>query len=396
MMIVSILLKSYALVFWPIHWPTTLACWAASIILDAYWLRDRSRKLSVPARAVSADLILLNAGALVIGLTLCAAFFEAALRWKSGFPLAAKAVAGLFALLKFPTGSYQGRLFAGTMVGPTSYPVNLDTLGLLLPLLVCAIGCIYLLFYAPRWRAVAKGLVWLVLVLVPVVLLRWVLSTGLFLGLCDFVNYETQDLPITPFFKPGFIAVFYLPFLVVAALLLRRPLAECTAPDPSAPLPARRKHLRVWIPLAVLLVLIFWEPKGSPKNGTLLINTFHTDWSRTDRPYDREWYGPASGYNYACLKRLYEGFFDVEELTERISPDDLETASVLVIYDPNRHFTEGEIQAVHNSVARGGGLFVIGDHTNVFGSSSHLNQVLDGMGFHFRDDVLFDLDEDFF
>jgi len=396
MMILSILLKAYALVFCPIHWPTALGCWVVSAILDIYWLRDRSRKVSMPVRTASADLILFNAASLVIGLALCIAFFGATMRWKSGLPIAARAIEWLFALLKFPAGSFQGRLYANTMVGPTSYPVNLDTLGLLLPMLVLATGCVYLLLNASRWRAVARGLVWLIAVLVPVILLRWVLATALFLGLCDFVNYETQDLPITPFFKPAFIAVFYLPFLIVAAVLLHRPLKECTVPDPSALRPAHRKHLWLWIPLVLLLLLIFWEPKGTPKNGTVLINTYHTGWSRTDRPYDRDWYGAASGYNYACLKRLYEGFFDVRELTERITAEELETASVLIIYDPNRHFSDEEIQAVHRFVARGGGLFVIGDHTNVFGSSSHLNQMLDGMGFLFRDDVLFDLDEDFF
>ena len=396
MMIISVMLKSYALVFWSIHWPTALGCWTASTILDIYWLRDRSRSTSLPTRVASVDLILLNAGALIIGLALSAAFFEATLRWKSGLPPAAKAIEWLFALLKFPTGSFQGRLYASTMVGSTSYPVNLDTLGLLLPLLVFAIGCIYLLLCAPRWRAVARGLGWLIVVLVPAVLLRWVLATGLFLGLCDFVNYETQDLPITPFFKPGFIAVLYLPFLAVAAVLLHRPLAECTEPDPSVPQSARPGLLWIWIPLALLLMLVFWEPKGTPKNGTVLINTYHTRWSRTDRPYDRDWYGAASGYNYACLKRLYEGFFDVRELTERITAEDLATASVLIIYTPDRSFSNEEIQAIRRFVARGGGLFVIGDHTNVFGTSSNLNPVLEDMGFLFRDDVLFDLDEDFF
>jgi len=164
MMIVSVMLKAYALVFLSISWPTALGCWAVSSILDFFWLQGRSRKFSLPVRIASADLVLLNAGALVIGLVLRASFFEATLRWKSGLPAAAKAIEWLFALLKFPTGSFQGRLYANTMVGPTSYPVNLDTLGLLLPLLVCAIGCIYLLLCAPRWRAVGRGLSGLVVV----------------------------------------------------------------------------------------------------------------------------------------------------------------------------------------------------------------------------------------
>jgi hypothetical protein len=234
------------------------------------------------------------------------------------------------------------------------------------------------------------------MILVPVVFLRWLFATQLFLGLCDFVNYETEDLPITPFFKPGFIALLYLPFLIVAATVLKRPLAGCLCPGSPSTEPPRRRRWWLWAPVSGLLLLLFWEPTGTPKNGTVLINTFHTEWSRTDRPYDRDWYGAGSGYNYACLKRLYEGFFKVRELTGRITAEDLATASVLIIYDPNRSFTAEEIQAVRRFVARGGGLFVIGDHTNVFGSSSHLNQVLDGMGFLFRDDVLFDLEEDFF
>jgi hypothetical protein len=396
MMILSILLKAYALVYWPIGWPVALGCWSVSLAFDVRWLRHRSSGISSSARGLYGDLVLFNTGALAIGLVLCAAFLEATMRWKSGLAPAAKAVEWLFGLLKFPTGSFQGRLYASTMVGSTSYPVNLDTLGLLLPLLIFAIGSLCLLLCASRWRPVVRGMFWLGIVLLCVVLLRWVFATSLFLGLCDFVNYETEDLPIAPFFKPGFIAVLYLPFLACAAVVLHRPLLRCAAPDPSAPGPARRQHLWIWVPLALLLLLIFWEPRGTPKNGTVLINTFHTEWSRTDRPYDREWYGPASGYNYACLKRLYERFFNVRELAGRITAEDLATASVLVIYDPNRSFTEEEIQAVRNFVARGGGLFVIGDHTNVFGSTSHLDQLLNGMGFQFRDDVLFDLDEDFF
>ncbi|MEI7899803.1 MAG: hypothetical protein WCK89_06090, partial [bacterium] len=99
MMIISILLKAYALAFWPINRPTALGCWAASTVLDILWFRDRSRRFSLPARVASADLVLLNAGAIMIGLALHAAFFEATLRWKSGLAPAAKAIEWLFALL---------------------------------------------------------------------------------------------------------------------------------------------------------------------------------------------------------------------------------------------------------------------------------------------------------
>jgi hypothetical protein len=69
---------------------------------------------------------------------------------------------------------------------------------------------------------------------------------------------------------------------------------------------------------------------------------------------------------------------------------------VLIVYVPDVAFTEAEQEAVRAFVRRGGGLFLIGDHTNVFGSTSHLNLLGRPFGFIFRDDVMFDLDEDFF
>ena len=147
--------------------------------------------------------------------------------------------------------------------------------------------------------------------------------------------------------------------------------------------------------MLVLAGIIFWEPEGTPKNGKLVISTYHSQWSRSDRPYDREWYGADSGYNYACLKRLFQVFYPVVDAPGPLRAADLDGASTLVIYDPDRRFSKEEIELVREFVRGGGGLFLIGDHTNVFGSASHLNEVCEPFGFQFSDDVLFDLDEDF-
>jgi hypothetical protein len=147
--------------------------------------------------------------------------------------------------------------------------------------------------------------------------------------------------------------------------------------------------------MLVLALVTFWEPAGTPKQGKLVISSWHSQWSRSDRPYDREWYGADSGYNYACLKRLFEKFYQVADAAGPLTAADLEGASTLVIYDPDRRFSKEEIERVHEFVRGGGGLLVIGDHTNVFGSASHLNELCGPFGFQYRDDVLFDLDEDF-
>ena len=191
-------------------------------------------------------------------------------------------------------------------------------------------------------------------------------------------------------------AILYLPFLLAGAVILQRQIASPDGAGPSEPGTAPAHRWWLWPGVLALLIVVFWEPAGKPKTGAVLINTYHTHWSRTDRPYDRSWYGPAAGYNYACMKRFFGDFHDVRELKERITPAHLEDAGVLIIYVPDVAFTEAERQAVLEFVERGGGLFVIGDHTNVFGSTSHLNALCRPLGFIFRDDVMFDLDEDFF
>jgi hypothetical protein len=217
----------------------------------------------------------------------------------------------------------------------------------------------------------------------------------LFLGLFDFVGYESEELPFRPFMDEAAGAWVYLPFLLAAWALIGRWLTPPTLPD--APPPALPRALR-WggAPLLLLLAgITCWEPLGTPKDGKVVISTGHTRWSRTDRPYDREWYGADSGYNYACLKRFFGVFYPVVEAAGPLVAKDLEGASTLVIYDPDQRFKPEELKLIHEFVRNGGGLFLIGDHTNVFGSTSHLNEICDPFGFQFRDDVLFDLDEDF-
>ena len=397
MMLASILLKAYGVVLLGLSPAAAAACWVVALVPDALWAGRRMRGHATPRSACALDVLLVNAGCVLIGLALNALAVYAAMRWKDGLPLAAQAAALLMRVLQLPASAFEGQVHLTTMAGPLQLPVDLDRLGIMLPLLVGGFALVYVLAAVPRWPGVARAVGWLAAVLLGAMLLRWVLAAGLFLFLCDFVGYETEELPIAPFLKPGMSAALYLPFLLAGAVVLqrrfRRLIDEGQHQGPAAPASAQRWP---WLGVLLLLTAVLWEPAGEPKTGPVLINTFHTHWSRTDRPYDREWYGSGAGYNYACLKRFYGEFHDVRELKKRITPDDLKDASVLIVYVPDVAFTEAEQQAVQAFVRRGGGLFLIGDHTNVLGSTSHLNPLARPLGFIFRDDVMFDLDEDFF
>ena len=73
-------------------------------------------------------------------------------------------------------------------------------------------------------------------------------------------------------------------------------------------------------------------------------------------------------------------------MTEPLTPELLENYDILVIYTPTTRFTESEIEAVIDFVREGGGILVLGDHTNLLGSTAYLNRLIQKFGIQFNYD----------
>ncbi len=396
MMVLSIVAKTYAWVLWPAHPAMAVLGWLASMAVDAVAIRRKRMGGAAGAWQLAREVLMLNAAVLVAGYAVRDLCGYTSMHVKDGCPIAAHVTAFLFQSVGLPVAAFSGDLFLSTMAGPLRFSASLDNMGALIPALVVASGGVVLLMGCTSLKSVLRGFGAVVAIMIAAAFLRFVLATGLFLALCDFIGYESEELPWLPFVKPGFVAITYLPFLLLAWPLLARVVTPGALPKPPPAKPPWWRAVTVGSMVLALFVVALWLPAGRKKSGKVIINTYHSQWSQCTRPYDREWYGADSGYNYACLKRWYELCYDVQVLETRITPAVLEDASVLVIYVPDRRFAEEECRAIRAFVRRGGGLFLIGDHTNVFGSTSHLNEICRPLGFTFRDDVLFDLDEDFF
>jgi len=146
---------------------------------------------------------------------------------------------------------------------------------------------------------------------------------------------------------------------------------------------------------AVLTAAVQWDPVGTRKPGRVKVVERHSDWEWTDRPYDTVRFGHDSGYNYAAVYRYCSQFYTMSRLkeTEKIDLRTLRDCDVLVIKTPTARYSRDEVDAVVKFVEGGGGLLLIGDHTNVFNSGSYMNDVTRKMGFTFRDDLLFGFGE---
>ena len=134
-----------------------------------------------------------------------------------------------------------------------------------------------------------------------------------------------------------------------------------------------------------------WDPPGRPLQGRVVVVERHSTWEPTDQLYDTEHFGHDPSYSYSLLYEYCQQYFHMSRLTqeERITPTRLANCDVLVVKIPTERWESREVEAVVDFVRRGGGLLLVGDHTNVFNSSTYLNDICRQFGFMFAHDLLF-------
>ena len=151
-------------------------------------------------------------------------------------------------------------------------------------------------------------------------------------------------------------------------------------------------------PAALLSCMAFtalwtaYEPAGARKPGRVLFDDAHGPWEPTRVEFNTENYGRKYTYTYSEFFRLLEFDYDVARLEQGVFDDTLlKEVDVLIIKTPTTRYQPDEIDAMERFVRAGGGLFVIGDHTNLFGMTEALNEVTERFDIRFRDDDTFDV-----
>ncbi|MBN2182613.1 MAG: hypothetical protein JW715_11935 [Sedimentisphaerales bacterium] len=142
----------------------------------------------------------------------------------------------------------------------------------------------------------------------------------------------------------------------------------------------------------MLIVGLFMDMPGRQKPGRVIVDEYHSDWEPTERPFDTNWYGNDSGYNYACIYDYCSRFYEMSRLNNQIDDAALKNCDVLMVKVPTSRYSPDEIAAIERFVESGGGLLLIGEHTNVFKTGTYINDIAEIFGFRFRYDCLFDID----
>ncbi|HYM81958.1 MAG TPA: DUF4350 domain-containing protein [Candidatus Limnocylindria bacterium] len=269
-----------------------------------------------------------------------------------------------------------------TPVDSVGLTPSFEKLGLF-PGVLAAAGFAVLVFLHPRGRGRMLGFVALCAAY------AWLRLLILFLVVSRF-----RDSGVFWELGPMFLSFLPLPVALAAwwarGVAARAEVATKESETARPGFPWRVAFGALLVTAGVTLFFGYHDP-GVRKQGRVLIDESHSDWEWTTQPFDRQWYGGRSGYNYYCLADFWSRHYRVETHRRGLTPEFLSQWDVVVIKTPTAPYSEAEIEAVADYVRAGGGLLLVGDHTNVFGSSTYLNPIAGRFGMYFRYDATYTL-----
>lgn len=215
---------------------------------------------------------------------------------------------------------------------------------------------------------------------------------------------------------PDALAAMYSPVLLLAAgmfiVLLLEPLwLGCTRDQIEASLTGGQEPRdlraadagRPWFALlagagtALACTALLWgQFPGMRPAGDAARILFYRDGSDTLRQFsvpDFRSFGTANAGMFGLLPRYLEAWgyapAHMDPKTGGLTREALTGSDVLVIINPDRVFTETELQAVWRYVEAGGSLLVLGDHTDIAGTMVQLNRLLAPVDIRFNFDSAF-------
>ena len=377
-----------ALAAWLVPWPLSVGAMVlgSALILGAL-LRPRPRLGDVPAGLALVGVVL-TFQALFLGPTLNAMsrlhtvpFVSHVLAWVLNF-LGAEAAAG------------PASVTLATVRECHRFPVGPELLGFPVALAALAGAVVTVMCLSEprkRLRSVLVVLsVWVVYLPVRAVLLLLV-----FEQLQLYVGYEADTVRVDILWNGWWQLASFVPLAVLWAAACR----TRATPDPvTGPALGRYRPVHHTAALAAALAgaalvgfSLFHHEVGTPKAARVIIQERNSDWEKTTRAPGTQWYGTLSMYNMFSISDYLSCHYDLVRNETVLTGELLKPGDVLILKTPTKAYAPEEVEAVVDFVRGGGGLLMVGEHTNWVGSSVYLNVLARRFGLRLREDCLFDL-----
>lgn len=289
--------------------------------------------------------------------------------------------------LGIPMAVDNGTLFIRTEEDVLPFVTNWEKVGLVLPVsLLIAMTMAAIAFENHALRGARRWLC-VVAALLGYTLVRYLVLCGWLIEFGDPKNPDGSER-FTLFTSAWVTLATYLPFCLLAARLRlwNLDLRPASAQE-SQPRPGRGLFAYGAVAAAVAFALLSSRLclPGPAKAGRVLVDDTHSGiWEPSVPKLDTRGFGAKFLYNDSSLIEYLRCYYSVNiNLDQPINEETLREVDVLVIKTPTRRFARAEISSILAFVRRGGGLLLIGDHTNLLGMSSFLNEIASCCGIQF-------------
>lgn len=382
--------------YYPLFQEETPVLWVIFGLLSVFFFYLFCRTVSTGDHREPPFLIMVKTGYLfslnlvleAIGLSIYVAIFS---RWRE-FPFLNPIFQTIFSLFKIDNSISSGSLcFYGMADYPYSWLPNAGNLGLSYFLMIIS-GFFPLLFLSESRKRIRYYLRVTFFSLVIYVFIRVIFLIFLF-DLSNTTGVKGAWFGLSLFWHPinGFLS--FLPWVIFIYLFFRNSVLDLDSLKSILTKKNFLQHLPSSLFLGccvcLLFLFFFWVPSGSEKGGRVLFEEYYSDWSKSTRPIDEEWFNPKSTYNYYTFRTFLNHFFTVRVNEGPLENVDLSKYDVIILKIPTRPYSPEVISKLVTYVKEGGGIWVIGDHTNVFGSTTFLNPLLKSFGTQLRYDAVY-------
>lgn len=135
----------------------------------------------------------------------------------------------------------------------------------------------------------------------------------------------------------------------------------------------------LYVSLILLLISLSpVDPLGQEKTGKIAYDGYH---HKLDSAFFEN-----DTITHSTLRYLNTVGYEATILDKAISPESLKGVSILILETPEEKYSPQEIGYITDFVRNGGGLFVLGDHTNIMDCYTTLNPILHNFGLHLNFD----------
>lgn len=307
----------------------------------------------------------------------------------------------LLRIFGFAASFDRGTVFIEKAGDVFPFPTTWDTLGIYPFLLIFLPAFVFLLLKCETLGQLFRRAFGFVGVSLLYVLLRYVLLLHFYFS--SELGTEALSRFRDIFFSPLWMFLTFAPF-VVLIVLVYHPDVDIALPDFTVRTRCVTASLIFLVSMGLLFGGFFFQEQGSPKQGRVLVDEIHSTWEPSYLVMDTHWYGSESTYNAYSMIEWLKVSYDVnrvistafvewepgetitkvegELVSDEITAEMLKSYDILILKTPAM-YTQQEVAAIVDFVKEGGGLFVIGDHSNFAGTSTALNQIIREFGLEF-------------